>query len=65
MAEKVKRILEFTEADVKYTAYGIVTGCGVGTILGLFFENVVLAFSLGGVIGIIAATIFSTIKKLT
>lgn len=64
MAEKVKKALEFTEDDIKYTAYGIAAGCGAGTILGLFFQNVVLGFALGGVIGIFSATIFSTIRKL-
>lgn len=65
MAEKIKKILELTEYDIKYTAHGIAAGCGTGILLGLFFENVVLGFALGGVIGIVSATVFSIIKKLT
>lgn len=63
--EKFKKLLELTEDDIKYVAHGIAAGCGSGILLGLFFENVVLGFALGGAIGIISATIFSTIKKFT
>jgi uncharacterized membrane protein len=65
MAEKIKKLLELTEDDIKYTAHGIAAGCGIGILFGLFFENIVLGFTLGGVIGIVSATIFSTIKKFT
>lgn len=65
MAEKIKKLLELTEDDIKYTAHGIAAGCSTGILLGLFFENVILGFALGGVIGIVSAIIFSTIKKLT
>ena len=54
--------LILSEKDYEYLTKGLAGGVGIGIIIGAIAENL-LFFALGGVLGIICATIFSTIKK--
>ena len=53
-----------SDKEYEYLTKGIAGGAGIGILVGLFIENVPLAFALGGVMGIIAAFIYSYYKKL-
>ncbi|WP_195999473.1 hypothetical protein [Clostridium sp. 1001271B_151109_B4] len=55
--------LILSEKDYEYLTKGLTAGVGLGIIIGSIAENIILFFALGGVLGIIGATIFSTIKK--
>ena len=55
--------LILSEKDYEYLTKGLAAGVGIGIIIGSMAENILLFFALGGVLGIIGATIFSTIKK--
>ena len=55
--------LILSEKDYEYLTKGLAAGVGLGIIIGSMAENILLFFALGGVLGIIGATIFSTIKK--
>ena len=39
-------------------------GVGLGIIIGVIAENIILFFAIGGVIGIIGASLLSIIKKI-
>lgn len=53
-----------SEKDYEYLTKGIAFGVGIGTIIGIIVENIILFFALGGVVGILVASILSIIKKL-
>lgn len=55
--------LILSEKDYEYLTKGLAVGVGIGIIVGSIAENILLFFALGGVLGIIGATVFSTIKK--
>lgn len=55
--------LILSEKDYEYLTKGLAAGVGLGIIIGSMAENILLFFAFGGVLGIIGATIFSTIKK--
>ena len=55
--------LILSEKDYEYLTKGLAAGVGLGIIIGSMAENILLFFALGGVLGIIGATVFSTIKK--
>ena len=52
-----------SEQDYEYLTKGIAIGVGIGTLVGLLLENVILGFASGGVIGIILSFIYSYYKK--
>ena len=53
-----------SEQDYEYLTKGIAIGVGIGTLVGLLLENVILSFASGGVIGIILSLIYSCYKKV-
>ena len=55
--------INFIGKSYEYLTKGLAGGVGIGIIIGAIAENILLFFALGGVLGIICATIFSTIKK--
>ncbi|MEN8076372.1 hypothetical protein ABFP60_05370 [Clostridioides difficile] len=55
--------LILSEKDYEYLTKGLALGVGVGIIIGALLENVLLFFALGGVLGIIGASVFSFYKK--
>ena len=55
--------LILSEKDYEYLTKGLASGVGLGIIIGSLAGDVLFFFALGGVLGIICATIFSTIKK--
>lgn len=55
--------LILSEKDYEYLTKGLALGVGVGIIIGALVENVLLFFALGGVLGIIGASVFSFYKK--
>lgn len=64
--EDMKKFLEkiiLSEKDYEYLTKGIAAGVGIGIIVGVITEEIVLFFALGGVTGILAASIISIIKK--
>ena len=48
-----------SDQDYEYLTKGIAGGVGIGTLIGLLLENVILGFASGGVIGIILSLIYS------
>ena len=52
-----------SDQDYEYLTKGIAIGVGIGTLVGLLLENVILGFASGGVIGIILSFIYSYYKK--
>lgn len=62
----MKRFLEkmlLSERDYKYLTKGIAAGGGLGIIIGVIAEDIILFFALGEVTGIIGASILSVINK--
>ena len=57
-----ERIL-LSERDYEYLTKGIAAGVGLGIIIGVIAEDIILFFALGGVTGIIGASILSVINK--
>lgn len=57
------RKLVLSERDYEHLAKGIASGVGIGIIIGAIVGDVILFFSIGGVIGIIGATIFSALNR--
>lgn len=55
--------LVLSDKDYEYLTKGIAGGVGIGTLVGVVFGNITLAFAAGGVIGIIVAVIYSYYKK--
>ncbi len=54
-----------SDQDYEYLTKGIASGIGIGTLVGLLLENVILGFASGGVIGIILSLIYSYYKKIS
>lgn len=54
-----------SDQDYEYLTKGIASGIGIGTLVGLLLENVILGFDSGGVIGIILSLIYSYYKKIS
>ena len=54
-----------SDQDYEYLTKGIASGIGIGTLIGLLLENVILGFASGGVIGIILSLIYSYYKKIS
>lgn len=52
------------EKDYELVSKGIAFGSGMGIIVGATIGDVILFFSLGGVIGILTSIIISIIKKV-
>ncbi|MEN8079326.1 hypothetical protein ABFP60_20425 [Clostridioides difficile] len=59
----VEKII-LSDKDYEYLTKGIASGVGIGTLIGLLLEDIVLGFAAGGVIGIIASFIYSYYKKI-
>ncbi len=57
------RKLVLSEKDYEYLAKGIASGVGIGTTIGAIAGDVILFFSIGGVVGIIVATILSVLDR--
>ena len=53
-----------SDKDYEYLTRGIASGVGIGTVVGLILENIVLGFAAGGVVGIILSFIYSYYKKI-
>lgn len=53
-----------SDKDYEYLTRGIASGVGIGTVVGLILENIVLGFAAGGVVGIILSFIYSYYKKV-
>lgn len=53
-----------SDEEYEYLTRGIASGVGIGTIVGLLLENIVLGFAAGGVVGIILSFIYSYYKKV-
>ena len=45
-----------SDEEIKIVAIFLAYGVGIGIFIGMFFSNIILFFSLGGVISIIAST---------
>lgn len=45
-----------SDDEIKIVAIFLAYGVGIGIFVGMFFNNIILFFSLGGVISIIAST---------
>lgn len=45
-----------SDDEIKIVAIFLAYGVGIGIFIGMFFNNIILFFSLGGVISIIAST---------
>lgn len=56
--------LMLSEKDYEYLTKGIALGVGIGVIVGIIFNDINFFFALGGVIGIVIASIYSLIKKV-
>ena len=52
-----------SERDYEYLTKGIAAGVGLGVSVGVIAEDIILFFALGGVTGIIGASVLSIIKK--
>ncbi|AOR24693.1 hypothetical protein [Clostridium taeniosporum] len=59
MLEKIM----LTDKEYENLAKGIAIGVGVGIIIGTIFDNTVLFFAAGGVLGIVSSLIYSKIKE--
>lgn len=55
--------LILSDEDYDYLAKGIVIGAGIGILLGLFIDNIILTFSGGSVVGIILSLGYSFYRK--
>lgn len=56
--------LILSEQDYDYLAKGIALGAGIGILLGVFVDDIVLAFSACTVIGIVFSLGYSLYKKV-
>ena len=52
-----------TDNQYEIITKGIAFGTGIGTLLGLILNNIVFNFSLGGVLGVLIAYVYSIYKK--
>ena len=51
------------EKDYEILTKGIVSGVGIGILIGVISGEVILLFSLGGVVGIIISSIFIALNN--
>ena len=51
------------EKDCEILTKGIVSGVGIGILIGVIWGEVILLFSLGGVVGIIISSIFLALNN--
>lgn len=51
------------EKDCEILTRGIVSGVGIGILIGVIVGEVILLFSLGGVVGIIISSIFIALNN--
>ena len=51
------------EKDYEILTKGIVSGVGIGILIGVISGEVILLFSLGGVVGIIISSIFLALNN--
>lgn len=58
----MKKII-LSDKEYEYLTKGIVGGICLGIIIGLIIGDVIFFFSLGGIIGIVSAIIFSVVKR--
>lgn len=58
-------LFSLSDKDFEYIAKGILHGVLIGIIVGAFFDNILLFFALGGVLGVIGALIYSMVSKLS
>lgn len=56
--------LILSDQDYDYLAKGIALGAGIGILLGIFVDDIILAFSACTVIGIISSLGYSVYKKI-
>lgn len=61
--KEVWKKLILSEKDYEYLTKGLACGVGSGIIIGTLVGDVLFFFALGGVLGIIGASIFSIFKK--
>ena len=55
MVEKIM----LSDKDYEYLTKGIASGVGIGTIIGMLLQDIILGFAAGGVIGIILSFVYS------
>ncbi len=55
--------LILSDQDYDYLAKGIALGAGMGILLGIFIDDIVLAFSAGTFLGIVFSLGYSFYKK--
>ena len=55
--------LILSEKDYEYLTKGLASGVGLGIIIGALAGDILFFFALGGVLGIIGASIFSFYRK--
>ncbi|WP_084767101.1 hypothetical protein [Clostridium nigeriense] len=55
--------LILSEQDYDYLAKGIALGAGIGIFLGIFVDDIILAFSACTVLGIISSLLYSFYRK--
>ncbi|MEG2727366.1 MAG: hypothetical protein RR940_03930 [Bacilli bacterium] len=63
MVSRLEKIY-LSDKEYEIISKGIVFGVLVGTLIGMFIGEVVLFFSLGGVLGIISTTIYTITRKI-
>ena len=59
MVEKIM----LSDKDYEYLTKGIASGVGIGTIIGMLLQDIILGFAAGGVIGIILSFVYSYYRK--
>lgn len=55
--------LMLSDKDYEYLTKGIAMGVGLGMLVGVMVDEIILFFALGGVIGILRALIYSMTKN--
>ncbi|MBE6052423.1 MAG: hypothetical protein E7212_00700 [Clostridium sartagoforme] len=56
--------LILSDQDFDYLAKGIALGAGIGIIIGVFIDNIILAFSTCTALGITFSLMISLYKKI-
>ena len=59
MVEKIM----LSDKDYEYLTKGIASGVGIGTIIGMLLQDIILGFAAGGVIGIILSFVYCYYRK--
>lgn len=62
--EKLFKKVLLSDKDYEYLTKVIAMGVGIGILIGLLFDDVIFFFSLGGVVGVLLASILILIRKL-